>query len=104
MDPVTLGIVGGTLLGGLKDFIGGRAKQKQYKENQLLNARKAATLPWLGLKPVDMAQPDMASEILGGAIGGGLTGASMGQGMEMGDLQKKLLEAKIKNMSLPVEG
>lgn len=86
MDPMTIGMIAGSVLGLAK----GEEDKHTEKKQRKLNAEITRYSPWtrIGQQPVRMADPT------GSLLQGGLSGAMMGQGISNSMAQNKLLEAQ----------
>lgn len=77
MDPITMGLLGGSALGLVKGGILDADKEKRQRKQEAEIARYS---PWTGMK----AQAVQSADPLGSAMQGATTGGMLGSGIQAG--------------------
>lgn len=92
MDPVTIGLVGAGLGVGK-----GLLDQQKEKRDRELQAQIAMWSPWTGMAPQQVQEAD----VLGSAMQGGMSGAALGQNMQMNDAYTAMLQQQALRQQQP---
>jgi hypothetical protein len=91
MDPVTIGILGGT--GLLSGILGNAAQERQMKAQMLARAAEQEAAPWTGMQA--QTQGNFQGGNAGNLLAGAVSGVGQAQAFEQAGQQKDLNNAWI---------